>query len=498
MRVLRALLLVALLATACSADDGEPRVAGEQRSPDGGDVEADATTTTTAPPPPPSAIWSDPAGFGRPYPGETPGVLTFRGNPSRTYYGEGPVPAAPRRLWSYPLDGSPMCGLSTVGSETREWCGTGWTGQPAVFERDGRTLVAFGAYDHGIHLLDAADGRDVVPPFMTGDIIKGSVTIDPDGFPILYSGSRDNFYRALSFEGDGVEELWSLAHTAVSPTKWNSDWDGAGLVLGDYLLEGGENSQFHVVKLNRSRGADGSVTVAPELVFNTPAWDDQLLADLGDQNLSIESSVAVHGSTVYWVNSGGLVQGWDLGPLDKGGAPVQTFRFWTGDDADASVVVDDAGMLYVAVEWDRETARAAEVGQLVKLDPSRPDDPVVWAVKDQGASPAGFWATPAVTADLVVAPTNGGQLLGIDRATGEVRWSKQLPGPTWSSPVVVDDVLIEGDCEGFLHGFDVSDPTVEPPELWSVELGGCIESTPAVWKGRIYVGTRGGFVHAVG
>ena len=28
-------------------------------------------------------------------------------------------------------------------------------------------------------------------------------------------------------------------------------------------------------------------------------------------------------------------------------------------------------------------------------------------------------------------------------------------------------------------------------------LGGCIESTPAVWKGRIYVGTRAGAVHAL-
>ena len=39
---------------------------------------------------------------------------------------------------------------------------------------------------------------------------------------------------------------------------------------------------------------------------------------------------------------------------------------------------------------------------------------------------------------------------------------------------------------------------VDPPELWQVPLGYCIESTPAVWHGRIYVGTRGGWVHAIG
>jgi hypothetical protein len=61
----------------------------------------------------------------------------------------------------------------------------------------------------------------------------------------------------------------------------------------------------------------------------------------------------------------------------------------------------------------------------------------------------------------------------------------------------VDDVLIQGDCAGVLHGYDVSDTQADPPELWSVTIGGCIESTPAVWEGRIYVGTRAGFMVAL-
>ena len=31
-----------------------------------------------------------------------------------------------------------------------------------------------------------------------------------------------------------------------------------------------------------------------------------------------------------------------------------------------------------------------------------------------------------------------------------------------------------------------------------VALGGCIEATPSVWKGRIYVGTRAGAMYAIG
>ena len=46
--------------------------------------------------------------------------------------------------------------------------------------------------------------------------------------------------------------LWSMdANTTVSNPVWNNDWDGAALIVGDYLLEGGENSWFYVVKINR-------------------------------------------------------------------------------------------------------------------------------------------------------------------------------------------------------------------------------------------------------
>ena len=95
-------------------------------------------------------------------------------------------------------------------------------------------------------------------------------------------------------------------------------------------------------------------------------------------------------------------------------------------------------------------------------------------------------------------PTDSDDVLGLDRFTGEERWRVELAGPTWASPVIVDDVWIQGDCGGTLHAFDVSDTTIEPPRLWQVELSGCIESTPALWKGKVIVGTRAGFVYAVG
>ena len=436
--------------------------------------------------------------MGLPYPGNVEGVLTFRGNPTRTYYGRGPVPRNPRVLWRFPQ--APMCGTSTDELGTDRWCGTGWTGQPAVFERGGRTWLVFGAYDGAVHFLDAGTGERILPDLRFPDIVKGSVTVDPDGYPFVYTGARDGLYRVISFQGPRARVLWSINADSVSPHLWSNDWDGAALPLGDYLFEGGENSQFHVFKLNRGYGPGGEATVRPELVFHVPGWDDELLAAIRDTDVSIENSVAIFRDTVYFANSGGLVQGWDLSGVRDGVPPRRVFRFWTGDDTDASVVVDGNGALYVGSEWERHNTRSRDVGQIMKLDPGRGGNPLVWSLPDQGADRAGVWATPALYRDLVIVPTLSGRDLGIDRATGRVRWTKLLPSQTVASPVVVDGVWLQGDCTGTLRAFDLaaSYPN-EPKEIWSIRLADrCIESTPAVWKGRIYLGTRDGYEVAVG
>lgn len=452
-----------------------------------------STAVPTPTPTPTPELWSDVRASGEPWGAAVAGVLTFRGSPTRSYYGEGPVPSAPERIWSYPS--SAMCSLSSVGSETTQWCGTGWTGQPAVWERDGGLWVAFGAYDRKVHVIDGVTGEPRFAPFVTGDLIKGSVTIDPDGHPLIYFGSRDNQLRVVSFDRGELVELWSLDARSIEPRLWNDDWDGAPILLGDHLIEGGENSNLHVVKLNRAYNADGMVTVDPELLAVEPGWDDELLAAVGS-NVSIENSVAVAGSIVYFSNSGGLVQGWDLAGLADGLPPVRVFRWWAGDDVDASIVIDDEAMLYVGVEYERGNDRSREVGQLIKLDPSR-DDPLIWSIADRGRLPAGIWATPAVTDELVVASTDTGRLIAVDRETGEILWEKRSPLPLWSSQVVVDDVLIQADCEGWVRAYDLTEPRKDPPLLWEVELGGCIESTPVVWKGRIWVGTRAGRFHLI-
>jgi outer membrane protein assembly factor BamB len=456
-----------------------------------------STPATRTPVPEPSATEEGP----RPINTGVEGLTTFRGNATRTYYGRGPVPEDPEVLWRFPASGA-MCSQSTDQEGTREWCGTGWTGQPNVVKVEGRGLqVRFGAYDRAVHILDGRTGEPVMEPFVTGDLIKGTVTSDPDGFPLLYVGSRDNYLRILALDrGSRPVELWRLSADSAPNPLWNNDWDGSPLVVGDYLLEGGENSWFYVVKLNRRLDGSGKVTVDPRVRMVVPGYDDKLLADLGDGEVSIESSVAYDEDrgVAYFANSGGLVQGWDVSRVLRGGRRHhRVFRFWTGEDTDATVVIDEEGYLYVASEQERDNARGQEVGQLMKLDPRRRQDPLVWSLDVPGG---GIWATPALHGEALFETTNSGRLLAVDRKTGRVAWELDLAPPTWSSPAVVDDVLIVGDCAGLLHAYDLRrDPLRGAPrELWTVELGGCIESTPAVWNGRVFVGTRAGAMFGIG
>jgi len=446
-----------------------------------------------------------------------PGITTFRGNASRTYYGEGPVPSDPTIRWVYPADGTKMCAQSAEeqGGPTKQWCGTGWTGQPNVVPwRDGMQ-VRIGAYDDSYHFLDAGTGLPDYAPFRTGDLAKGSATTDAEGYPLYYAGSRDNFLRVIATDTPVPTQLaaWN-SHTTVPHPVWNDDWDGAPLEIGDYLIEGGENSYLYVIRLHRGYGPDGEVRVDPKIVTTIPGWDPQLLQDVPEPNgspnangldtrwdISIENSVAFRDGVVYFANSGGLVQGWDISDILNGGSvATRVFRFWTGDDTDASVTIDDQGYLYVASEYQRFNDQAKQVGQLMKLDPRNPNDPLVWSIPAmeigfEGAG--GSWSTPALYGDYVYFTTAAGRVLEVERSTGRIVWELQIGSPAIASPVVVDGTLIQGDCSGHLYAWDVSDPTVRPPLRWNLNLGNCIESTPAVWDGWLYLGTREGFVYGI-
>lgn len=459
-----------------------------------------STTSTTTIPDEPMHTWVDARTVGQPYGDTVEGLLTFRGNPTATWYGKGPVPTTPEIKWSFP--DTPMCSSSTDLGVTSTWCGNGWTGQPVIWERpDGVTEMIFGAYDRKLHFLDADSGQPTRSPILTGDIIKGTPTIDPDGFPLVYFGSRDNKLRIVALDRTDPVVIWENEADLAIEGRWNDDWDSSPRIVNDVMFEGSENSIYYIWKLNRGYDDLGLVTVEPQLKFKMETWTQQLLNDIGPSYpaVSVENSSALYEGRVYFANSGGRVIGLDITNIENGEAPI-VFDYWVGDDVDASIVIDEEGMLYVSAEYERYTQRAKDLGQLIKLNPYEPDDPYIWGMYSLTEPPVkgGLWSTPALGREVLYAVTNKGFLVAVDRETGEEAWVFEVGEGSWSSPAIVDNRLLVASNSGLLRSFVIDDER-NPVLEWTFKVGnGNIEATPAVWNGMIYLGNRDGFMYAIG
>ncbi|MEW6280621.1 MAG: PQQ-binding-like beta-propeller repeat protein [Candidatus Eremiobacterota bacterium] len=445
------------------------------------------------------------------------GVLAFRGGSTRTRYGVGPVPRKPRVVWK-----------RWLGSRDG-WAGTGWTGQPAVVEwpkplaaamfpgGPPRAEVIVGGLCGSVFFFDGDRGTDSRPPLrLPGPgSIKGSVTVDPDGFPLLYVGNRGGRYCLVSLLGaprvvatiDGRVDPRS-----GTPTDCWPDFDGSGLVVGGDLLVGGENCWFYRIPLQRSAEHPVPPRKQWKTVYTpTVSGLAREALDLSNSYASLESSPTVFGDRVYVAAGNGMVLGFHRKTLGL------EFQYHTGDDTDATVVVDSKGFLYVACQSDYHPRRQ---GILFKLNPAVPPhrwkEARVWsrsfaAYPDKGGPghqdnlDAGFHGTPALGpgpdgtpqarlyACVTLRPGRQGRVMALDTRTGKTIWERDCTCQIWASPVLVDGKLLVAEGSGVLRCLRASDGK----ELWHVQLGGVLESTPVVWRGWIYVGARDGRFYAL-
>lgn len=481
-----------------ATDPGETTTTGDTTT----SSTAPTTTTTTVP----LHEWVDRRTVGQPWGGTVTGLLTFRGNPTNSWYGTGPIPETPEVSWRYP--DTPMGSNDDQGVP---WTGVTWTGQPVIWVRpDGITELIFGATDARLHFLDPETGEETRDPFFTapGGHIKGTPTLDPDGYPLVYFGARDHLLRIVALDRNEPTALWTVSADDEPEGRWWHDWDASPRVVNDLLFEGCENSFYYIWKLNRGYDRDGNVTVDPELLYKLKTYDQALLdliSPSGYMATSVENSSALFEGRVYFANSAGRVVGLDIEAVLAGRDPI-VFDYWVGDDVDGSIVVDEEGMLYVPVEYERYNGRAQQLGQLIKLNPYAANDPYVWGMFSLTSPPykGGMWTTPALGDGVLYAVTNRGFLVAVDRDTGEEAWSVDIgsgafSGPHhMSSPIVVDDRLIVATAGGMLQSYDITDPR-SPVLDWELSVTpGSIEATPAAWEGMIYIGSRDGFLYAVG
>lgn len=446
------------------------------------------------------------------------GVLTFRGGPLRTGGAHGTRRIARQRLeiaWTF----------RTTKGTPRWGGGAGWTGEPVVVRwpdvvrhmmpalgaraRDrGLVEVIQGSLDGSVYFLDLGSGRETRPPLRTGNPIKGSVSLDPRGYPLLFvgqgiPGARPIGLRLYSLVS-GEEVFFLPGRDPAARRPWGA-FDSSGLVNRetDTFLVGGENGLVYLVELNtRFDPIAMSIDVSPRVLRYR--FRD---ARAAEDREGIESSLAIHGSLAFFADNGGTIQALDL----------RTFRpawvFEAGDDTDATIVVDledGAPFLYTASEVDAQGERG--VARLRKLDGRT--GRAVWEKAlpcrgERGAKKvdAGAFATPLVGADdladrvvftLSRCPERG-VVLALAKADGRELWRTPLRTDAWSSPTAVRDAaagrtwLLQGDRGGRLHLLDGRDGRV----AHALRLDGAIEASPAVYDDVAVLGTRAGTIYGI-
>ncbi len=103
-----------------------------------------------------------------------------------------------------------------------------------------------------------------------------------------------------------------------------------------------------------------------------------------------------------------------------------------------------------------------------------------------------FVASPALTADSVLAASLDKRLYRIDRKSGEKKWEFRARKPISSSPVLSGNHVYIGSHDGRLYAVNFENGE----ELWNYEIGEQIKSSPAIVEGRLVIGADDGVIYS--
>lgn len=387
------------------------------------------------------------------------GVRQFRGNNTRSYYGSGPIPAdSPNTLWKF------KTGQQFSKTLPRPWEGLGWTGQPAVFVEENRTLVYIASLDGHVYKIDFKTGALLAKSPDNFYIIKSSPAVTDQ---YLVVGAWDNCVHIL----DRHTLQHVVADTAIWTASASYDFDSSPAIEDDYLYIGGEDGYVRKVSLKPPFNR--------QWVFPRHAPTTSFVyGEREKPYVGIESSVAIAGDRVV-VGTG---SGW-IWILNKYTGKLLA-RFNSGDDTDSTPVIDPTdNSFYIGVEKDF----TENTGGLYKLSM---DGTVNWFFP---SGLKGVFSTAAIDDERVVFTGDDAYLYSLNKQSGALQWKYKLLDGSWSSPILVDGRIIAADYAGYIYGFQASDGR----ELWRKYLGSYIVSSPVIWKGTILVGTRDGYLHAL-
>ncbi|WP_163195527.1 pyrrolo-quinoline quinone [Clostridium thermarum] len=450
------------------------------------------------------------AGFdsSEPY-SDVEGVTCFRGNNLRNGGSFGNIDLKEEKLeklWEV--------NIGAIDS----WTGVGWNGQTAIVKwseeikkdmnlyeekknKKDLTEVIYAALDGYVHFLDLEDGKATRDKLWIGAPIKGSLTVDPRGLPLLYVGQGIDkrgsqhvsfAYRIFSLtDFSKLYEIKGMDDFAVR--KWGA-FDSTSLIdkKNDFFYICGENGLFYSGKLNTNY-ENGKVTISPQI-------DKYKYSTNKTKDRGIENSIAIYENYGFFADNDGILQCLDLRTLK----PV--WARYVNDDTDSTIVLerDNEGLnLYTASEVDKQ----GNGGYSFVRKINGATGGVLWENKykcyyDSNTN-GGALATPISGKEELkelaifnIARTpnyNSGILVAMNKNTGEEVWKLILDNYCWSSPLA----LYSKDGKGYIIQCDSAGRAfliegISGKILDIIDLEANVEGTPAAFDDIIVVGTRGG------
>lgn len=457
------------------------------------------------------------------------GVFTFRGDNFRRNAAFGTVDVQQAKLsvlWQTPI-GS----LRTADSGTLY--GVGWTGQPAIvkwtkevrqmmnlFEdkKNTKTLieVIFGAQDGKIYFLDLRDGTATRETINVGYPLKGSVSIDSYDRPLLAVGQGisklSNKTGAIGLHiynlMDGKEAYFLNGRKTndQAPYSSNGAFDGTALFLfdsdgTDALITAGENGLLYTLDLNGKfvyPTADNPDAVSSMEIKPTVTYLKTKAADEKDTMVSVESSVAMYSRFIYMADAYGVIRCVDSDTMKT------VWAFDGGDNIDAAIALDMVGSDLSLYTGNTNYARLGTKKDVSIRRINALTGQEIWCysikcAQDKKNQASGCKASPIIgqngIGNLVIFTVNmveggGSKIIALNKENGQVVWEKALADEAISSPVAVyndrgDAWIIQGDEGGNLTMLDGRTGAVRS----TLNLGGAIQGSPAVYKDYLVVGT---------
>ena len=444
---------------------------------------------------------------------EIEGVLTFRGNNFRSGPSVGELKTKPSSLekkWSFTTSSSSWGG------------GAGWTGQPAIvkwtneqkqvmnlsdeLKNDADFVeIIYASLDGNVYFLNSETGEKTRDHIRVGNPIKGSVSIDPRGLPLLYVGEGINESGNFGFNIysliDG-QKLYEINNDPDAPRGWGA-FDSSAIVHGktDSVIIPGENGILYKIKLNTNFDKDNrSITIDPNVT--------KYIYDKRGEG-GVESSIVTYANLGFFGDNSGYINCVDLNTM----MPVWSVSGFDDTDATLSLDIeeDDKVYLYSGNEVDKQGTRG--LCKLKKIDALTGE--FIWEREFEaesliGKDPVngGMLSSPVVGKNKIDNLSifsisrydgfNSGLLVALDKKTGETVWKFKLDNYAWSSPVDVYDADGNGyiiQCDSIGNMFILDGKTGKV--INKITLDANIEASPAIFNNQIFVATRGGNIYRI-